>query len=232
MPRPILGPVTHWTPLVRPTLWPFFAAGVKHKMGAMKAELQALRSCNAEMQEAVAAKDSEVAAAHAAAREGARVQTAAAKANAEEAVGRHISFIDRLLEDKAELNRQCEGLAARLRALEDKGAAAEARREEAHARELKRLKEVWAAGEKARKEQWVAEKTREIKEATVRGLEPDIQRLMSRHQVRILSFSGYRVNPNPVRVNLLQRLRAFSFFGNPRARFTSDELRGLGVATA
>ena len=69
----------------------------------------------------------QVAAAQAAAQEGARLQTAAAKANSDEAVGRHISFIDRLLEDKAELNRQCEKLTAQLRAMEEKHAVEEAR---------------------------------------------------------------------------------------------------------
>lgn len=34
--------------------------------------------------------------------------------------------------------------------------------------ELKRLKGAWAAGEKAKREQWVAAKTSEIKELTVK----------------------------------------------------------------
>ena len=42
--------------------------------------------------------------------------------------------------------------------------------------------ELWGAAEKARRDQWVADKTKEIKEATVRGLEPDIQRLVARHR--------------------------------------------------
>ena len=33
---------------------------------------------------------------------------------------------------------------------------------------------MWGQAEKARREQWVADKTKEIKEATVRGLEPNI----------------------------------------------------------
>ena len=37
-------------------------------------------------------------------------------------------------------------------------------------------------GERQRREQWVVDKTKEIKEQTVRGLEPDIQRLMQRHR--------------------------------------------------
>ena len=52
--------------------------------------------------------------------------------------------------------------------------AGELKREEAYGRELKRQKEMWGQAEKARREQWVADKTKEIKEATVRGLEPNI----------------------------------------------------------
>jgi len=51
-----------------------------------------------------------------------------------------------------------------------------------HGREqVRRQREVWVQAERARREQWVADKTKEIKEATVRGLEPDIQRLIARH---------------------------------------------------
>ena len=80
------------------------------------------------------------------------------------------------------LAKQCEGLTAQMRQLEDKYSLAEAKREEAFARELRKQKEVWAAAEKAKREQWLADKTKEIKEATVRGLEPDIQRLVTRHR--------------------------------------------------
>ena len=47
---------------------------------------------------------------------------------------------------------------------------------------MRRQKELWVQAERARREQWVADKTREIKESTVRGLEPDIQRLVQRHR--------------------------------------------------
>ena len=47
--------------------------------------------------------------------------------------------------------------------------------------QVRRQWEVWVQAERARREQWVADKTKEVKEATVRGLEPDIQRLIARH---------------------------------------------------
>jgi 5-azacytidine-induced protein 1 len=106
----------------------------------------------------------------------------AAKAASEETISRHLEFIDRLLADKAELSKQCESLTSQMRSLEERYAAGEAKREEAYAKELRKQKEVWASAEKAKREQWLADKTKEIKEATVRGLEPDIQRLVARHR--------------------------------------------------
>ena len=95
-------------------------AGVKHRMGAMRAELSELRDKSAALQRELAAKEEEVAAATAAAGQEAREQIAAAKAASEEAVGRHLAFIDRLLDDKAELAKQCEALEHRARASEER----------------------------------------------------------------------------------------------------------------
>lgn len=41
-------------------------------------------------------------------------------------------------------------------------------------------KDVWAIAEKQRKEKWVIEKTAEIKEVTVRGLEPEIEKIINK----------------------------------------------------
>ena len=72
-----------------------------------------------------------------------------------------------------------------------------------HAAELAKVKQVAAAADKLRREKWRADESRRIKEATVRSLEPeiqriihkgkaDIQRLKSKHEVHsihTLSFS-------------------------------------------
>ena len=54
--------------------------------------------------------------------------------------------------------------------------------EEAHQNEVQSLKEVREAAEKLRRENWIEEKTKKIKELTVRGLEPEIQKLISKHK--------------------------------------------------
>lgn len=46
------------------------------------------------------------------------------------------------------------------------------------ASEVKKLREQWAESEKQRREQFVESKTREIKETTIKGLEPELQRIM------------------------------------------------------
>lgn len=54
--------------------------------------------------------------------------------------------------------------------------------EESHRIELQKLKDVHEAAEKLRRERWIEEKTKKIKELTVRGLEPEIQKLISKHK--------------------------------------------------
>ena len=51
-----------------------------------------------------------------------------------------------------------------------------------HVIELKRQKELLAAGERARKERWTNEKRKEIKETTLKGLEPELQRILTKHK--------------------------------------------------
>lgn len=49
-------------------------------------------------------------------------------------------------------------------------------------RELKKQKDIWQTSEKIRRDNWLKERTKEIKEATARGLEPEIARMMSEHR--------------------------------------------------
>ncbi|XP_074967181.1 centrosomal protein of 131 kDa isoform X6 [Phalacrocorax aristotelis] len=48
--------------------------------------------------------------------------------------------------------------------------------------EIKKLKELMSATEKIRREKWIDEKTKKIKEITVKGLEPEIQKLIAKHR--------------------------------------------------
>ena len=54
------------------------------------------------------------------------------------------------------------------------------------------MKALNETSSKLRQEKWVDEKTRRIKEQTVRNLEPEIQRLMARHTAELSDLEGHR----------------------------------------
>ena len=53
---------------------------------------------------------------------------------------------------------------------------------EKHQIELVTVKEKLVSAEKIRRDKWVEQKQKEIKDLTVKGLEPEIARLIARHQ--------------------------------------------------
>lgn len=166
-------------------------SGVKAKMAALKQQLadEAARAARLQLELSEARQ-------HAARREAEADAAAAscaqaAKSEHEVAVTRHLGFIDRLLADKAELARQVESLQAQSAALEAKFEQRLRAKDETVARELRRRVEAAAIADRAKREQWMVAKSKEIKELTIRGLEPDIQRLIEKHrdEVRALAES-------------------------------------------
>ncbi|CAK6438603.1 unnamed protein product [Pipistrellus nathusii] len=108
----------------------------------------------------------------------------------EATIQRHLSFIDQLIEDKKMLADKCAAVVAELQQGEQRRQEREARMREQHVLEIKQLKELMSATEKARREKWMSEKTRKIKEITVRGLEPEIQKLLARHKQEVKRLRG------------------------------------------
>ncbi|XP_031325175.1 centrosomal protein of 131 kDa isoform X8 [Camelus dromedarius] len=103
----------------------------------------------------------------------------------EATIQRHLSFIDQLIEDKKALGEKCEALVAELKQGDQRRKDREAQMQEQHELEIKKLKELMSATEKVRREKWISEKTRKIKEITVKGLEPEIQKLIARHKQEV-----------------------------------------------
>ncbi|XP_060883845.1 centrosomal protein of 131 kDa isoform X2 [Labrus mixtus] len=100
----------------------------------------------------------------------------------EATIQRHLTFIDQLINDKKTLSERCEGVVGELKQVDQKYTKKIAQMQEQHEMEIKKLKELMSATEKIRREKWIDEKTKKIKEITVKGLEPEIQKLISKHK--------------------------------------------------
>ncbi|KAJ3414955.1 Centrosomal protein of 131 kDa [Chytridiales sp. JEL 0842] len=100
-------------------------------------------------------------------------------------IKRHLSFIDKLIAEKDEMAKKCESLTDDVKTM-DKAFKEKARiQEEQHARELARQKDIWHAAEKLKRDKWISEKTKAIKDQTVKGLEPEIQRMLTHHKMQL-----------------------------------------------
>ncbi|XP_006869701.1 PREDICTED: 5-azacytidine-induced protein 1 [Chrysochloris asiatica] len=107
------------------------------------------------------------------------------KKHYEATIQRHLAFIDQLIEDKKALSDKCEAVLAELRQGDHRWKERAAQMQTQHQLELKKLKELMSATEKVRREKWINEKTKKIKEVTVRGLEPEIQKLIAQHKQEV-----------------------------------------------
>ncbi|XP_035467997.1 centrosomal protein of 131 kDa isoform X3 [Scophthalmus maximus] len=110
----------------------------------------------------------------------------------EATIQRHLTFIDQLINDKKSLSERCEGVVGELKQVDQKYTKKISQMQEQHemvwqilgplCEEIKKLKDLMSATEKIRREKWIDEKTKKIKEITVKGLEPEIQKLISKHK--------------------------------------------------
>ncbi|XP_061565059.1 centrosomal protein of 131 kDa [Cololabis saira] len=100
----------------------------------------------------------------------------------EATIQRHLTFIDQLISDKKTLSQRCEAVVTELKQMDQKSSRKMEQMQQQHQMEIKKLKEVMSASEKIRREKWIDEKTKKIKEVTVKGLEPEIQKLICKHK--------------------------------------------------
>ncbi|KAJ3070702.1 Centrosomal protein of 131 kDa [Quaeritorhiza haematococci] len=100
-------------------------------------------------------------------------------------IKRHLSFIDKLLAEKDDLSKKSEALAEEVKSLEKQFKEKAKTVEEANTRNLKQQRELWEASEKIKRDKWIQEKTKAIKEQTVKGLEPEIQRMLAQHKLQL-----------------------------------------------
>lgn len=101
------------------------------------------------------------------------------RAHYEASLERQLQLVDRLLNDKTELTKRCELFAEELKAVERKFQMKMEEMDETSTKELARQKQNWQAAERLRRESWEKEKTREIKEITIKGLQPEVERILA-----------------------------------------------------
>ncbi len=87
--------------------------------------------------------------------------------------------VDRLLNDKTELTKRCELFAEELKAVERKYQMKVEEMDDHAAKELAKNKQNWVATERMKREAWEKEKVKEIKEMTIKGLQPEVERILS-----------------------------------------------------
>ena len=90
------------------------------------------------------------------------------KTDYEATVKRHQRFIDQLIEDKRGLAERCDNMSLELKTSERKRQESLRLAEERHSAEMRRIKSLHETSSKIKQEKWMDEKTRRIKEQTVR----------------------------------------------------------------
>ena len=145
--------------------------GVRARMDAMKSELQRRDKLVAKLE-----AELRIAYDRAAAQTAQQLQDQ--RQAHETATQRHLDFAERLLKDKDELAGRCAELSESLAAAEARHASQSAEMKAAYGEQLKKAKQKWDEAQA----KWESEKTLEIKEITIRGLEPEIQRLVQKHR--------------------------------------------------
>ncbi|CAM9129976.1 unnamed protein product, partial [Scytosiphon promiscuus] len=105
-----------------------------------------------------------------------------ADAKDKEALSQHLQVVDKLLERKRGLSGQANKLLEQIKQqrLETEKAVEEVR--ERGKAEILDAQALWAKGEELRKDTWMAKRTQEIRELTLKGLEPEIERIMDKHK--------------------------------------------------
>jgi 5-azacytidine-induced protein 1 len=102
--------------------------------------------------------------------------------NYEETIEKNLSFIENLVKDKELKLQMIQELQLKLLQNEENFKVSIQKMNDHWQKEMKKAKDAWITTEKVRKEKWEKEKTKEIKEMTARGLEPEINRIVSEHR--------------------------------------------------
>ncbi|KAL8453809.1 hypothetical protein Emed_000670 [Eimeria media] len=100
----------------------------------------------------------------------------------EQELKRQQELLSQVQDEKKDATHRCDRLADEIRELERKFSAKAAELHKQYGRELERQRKAFLSGEKARREAWERDRAQEIKDITIKGLEPEIQRLLDKHR--------------------------------------------------
>eukprot|EP00892_Ulva_mutabilis_P007178 jgi/Ulvmu1/4832/UM020_0118.1 len=164
--------------------------GREKNIASLNVQIQALQSAHSEQIKAMkVSHDAEL---------------SAQKKESEAALKRHLDLIDRLLADKDALSHRLDDAKDQLGSLEARHDDTVAAMKAGWALELRRQKDGWAAAEKSKREGWLADKTKEIKDATIKGLEPEIQSLVQKHRKEMAELKEFFQNDNKRQMDSLR----------------------------
>eukprot|EP01105_Mastigella_eilhardi_P005036 TRINITY_DN1678_c0_g1_i7.p1 TRINITY_DN1678_c0_g1~~TRINITY_DN1678_c0_g1_i7.p1 ORF type:complete len:954 (+),score=222.71 TRINITY_DN1678_c0_g1_i7:14-2875(+) len=167
-----------------------------------------------------------------------KVKIAQQEAKFQEVLSRHLEFVDRLMSDKKELSTKIEKLTQDLESAENNYDSKVKEIRTQFESETKKRHELWAAQERSNRDKWAHDKAREIKEVTVKGLEPEINKLVAKHQqeMRVLEaqwkseLARQRDALNAAHATSMVADRAGDAHG--RAGFAREDARGDHLARA
>ena len=167
---------------------------VKARMAALKVELEQKDKAIFDLKDALRRQKEEAAAKQQQHADHVSSQLSLQRLEYEAQVKRQLDLVDQLVADKGALSVKCEELAAEFQLLQRKFQDQVKDLEDKHAKELRKQRESMAISEKIRRDTWMQDKSREIKEMTVKGLQPEIERLLSKHKKELQRMEEVNVH--------------------------------------
>merc|ERR1719193_1463528 len=120
------------------------------------------------------------------------------KAESDQVCERQLKMCDRLMQDKAQLTAKCSQIAEEFSITKRQFDARVDEVQENASKELQKQRNNWMAQEKMRRDQWEKERVKEIKEMTIKGMEPEFEKILNerKHERRRLEEQYREMNEN------------------------------------
>ena len=97
-------------------------------------------------------------------------------------LGAKLAVCDEMTARKQELASSLKRLQGKIKLVEDRTAAAAEKVRKEGGAEIDEAAASWGEGEAIRREKWIDRKTKEIREITIKGLEPEVERIIEKHK--------------------------------------------------